>query len=281
MRRLRGTGGGVLLLLPALALFILFTVVPLIYVVRLSFYETNLLTWTFKGFRNYARIFIDDNFRRTITNSLVYMAILTAGWTLIPLGVALLASDLGRFMQSYTRFVFYVPIFASGIIISLVWLYIFHPQGLANWAIGLLGIERQLWLGGRFTGIGAVCTVLICTVLGFNVAVFMSAILSIDPTLYDAAKMDGASRMQMKWRIMFPLILPSFFFVMLVAMIGSLQVWETIFVMSPTTQAYNLMYDVFSTAFESGRYGLGAAKTIILVLMVAALTYGKRRLERV
>lgn len=280
MKLSRGTGGGLFLLLPALALFALFTVVPLVYVVRLSLYESNMLMVTFRGLGNYWRIFTDDDFRRTIENSLIYMGILTAGWTLIPLFVALMASDLSKLLQAYTRFVFYIPVFASGVIISIVWLYIFHPAGLANWIIKGFGIERQLWLGQRFLAIGAVCTVLIATVLGFNVAIFMASILSVSPQLYDAAKIDGASRLQIKMRIIFPSILPSFFFVVLVAMIGSLQIWETIFVMSPTVQSYNLMFDVFSTAFESGRYGMGAAKTIVLVIMVAALTYGKRRLER-
>ena len=274
-------GRAFILLFPALILFVLFTVLPIIYVVQLSLYKTNFVHTTFVGIKNYVKVFQDKHFIQHLTNSFIYTAFLMLGWTLLPLGIALLAYDMHRTMQAYIRFIFYVPVFASGVIISTVWLYILHPiYGLANWAISLLGLSPQMWLGERLLAISTLSTMLITSYMGFYVLVYMASILSIPKEVIDAAKVDGATKWQIKMRIIVPMILPTVLFISLLTMIASLQIWETIFIMNPTSQSYNIMYSIFDSAFLSSKYGFASAKTMILLLLILSLSIGRRYLEK-
>jgi len=276
------TGGrGFILLAPALILFVLFTIVPIVYVINMSMFKTNMVVTTFVGIGNYVKAFRDKSFIRHFVNTWLYTAFLTIGWTAVPLGIALLAYDLHRVMQSYVRFIFYVPTFASGVIISTIWLYILHPtNGLANWIITSFGFQRQMWLGGRLLAIWSLSFILITSYLGFYVLIYMAAILSIDKNILESAKIDGASEWQIKTKIIVPIIAPTIFFISLLTMIAGLQMWETIFVMAPTTKSYNLMYNIFDSAFQAGKYGYASAKTLILIVMVFAISFTKRRIEK-
>ena len=227
------TGGrGFLLLAPALVLFVLFTIVPIVYVINMSMFKTNMITTTFVGVGNYVKAFRDKSFVRHFVNTWVYTGFLTIGWTIIPLGVALLAYNMHRVVQSYVRFIFYVPTFASGVIISTVWLYILNPtRGLANWIMTSIGLGRQMWLGERLLAIGSLSFILITSYLGFYILIYMSAILAIPKEVLESARMDGASEWQVKTKIVVPNISPTIFFISLLTMIAALQMWETIFIM--------------------------------------------------
>jgi len=276
------SGGRVFyLLFPALVLFVLFTVLPIIYVVQLSLYKTNFVHTTFVGIKNYVKVFQDKDFIRHLVNSFGYTGFLILGWTFLPLGIGLIAYDFGRIWQSYIRFIFYVPVFASGVIISTVWLYILHPtNGLANWLIGQLGVTPRLWLGERLLAISTLSTMLITSYMGFYVLVYMAAILSIPKSIIEAARVDGATKWQIKMRVIVPMIMPTVLFISLLTMIASLQIWETIFIMNPTSQSYNIMFSVFDSAFLSSKYGFASAKTLLLVLLILSLSIGRRYLER-
>ena len=276
------TGGrGFLLLAPALVLFVLFTIVPIVYVINMSMFKTNMITTTFVGIGNYVKAFRDKSFVRHFVNTWVYTGFLTIGWTIIPLGVALLAYNMHRVVQSYVRFIFYVPTFASGVIISTVWLYILNPtRGLANWIMTSIGFQQQMWLGERLLAIGSLSFILITSYLGFYILIYMSAILAIPREVLESARMDGASEWQVKTKIIVPIISPTIFFISLLTMIAALQMWETIFIMSPTVKSYNLMYNIFDSAFQAGKYGYASAKTLILIVMVFGISFVKRLIEK-
>ena len=276
------TGGRAFILLaPALILFILFTIVPIVYVINMSMFKTNMITTTFVGIGNYVKAFRDKSFVQHFVNTWLYTGFLTIGWTIIPLGIALLAYDMHRVVQSYVRFIFYVPTFASGVIISTIWLYILHPtRGLANWIMTSIGFQQQMWLGERLLAIGSLSFILITSYLGFYILIYMSAILAIPKAVIESARMDGASEWQIKTRIIVPIISPTIFFISLLTMIAALQMWETIFIMSPTTKSYNLMFNIFDSAFQAGKYGFASANTLILIVMVFSISFTKRMIEK-
>ena len=247
----------------------------------MSMFKTNMIHTSFVGIGNYVKAFKDKAFVRHFTNTWIYTGFLTIGWTIIPLGVALLAYNMHRTVQSYVRFIFYVPTFASGVIISTVWLYILHPvNGLANWIMTSIGLQRQIWLGERLLAIGSLSFILITSYLGFYILIYMSAILAIPKSIIESARMDGASEWKIKLKIIIPIISPTIFFISLLTMIAALQLWETIFVMAPTTKSYNIMFAIFDTAFQAGKYGLASAKTLILIVMVFSISFMKRRIEK-
>ena len=210
-------------------------------------------------------------------NSFVSAGLLVPGQAGVSLLIALVIYDIGKSWRAATMFALYLPTFASGIIISTVWRWIFHPEaGLMNWLLG----TQIVWMGDRWLAIAGVCLILTTCNLGTYTLVYMGALLQIDHAVLDAARIDGAGRVQMRLRILLPMILPTVRLVTLLVMIAAFQVWETIYMMSPVVEATNLMYDMFHTAFRASRYGLGAAKAMVLVAIVALLTAIKRQVER-
>jgi len=273
-----------ILLFPALFLSFLLGVVPLYMVLRLSLFQTNYIASKFIGFGNYIEIFTNPEYWERLYTSLLYTLIITPAGLLISTAIALYVINMKKWTQNYTRFITYIPVFATGVIISTVWKWIFHARyGMINWIIGLLGIEPIIWLGGKYTGIIAICTVIMLSGLGFQVVVLLSSMLAISQEIYDAAKIDGASWWKIKMRIILPLQLPTISLLGMLSMIGTFQIWETIYMMTgggPMNKTANLMYDVYQTGFLYSRYGLASAKTIVLMLVTLGLALGKRRLER-
>jgi multiple sugar transport system permease protein len=104
--------------------------------------------------------------------------------------------------------------------------------------------------------------------------------LSIPTALYDSARIDGASWFQIKIWIILPIVTPTIFVLSLLYMIGTFQVWETIYLLRPIQAANNLMMDVYLTGFTFSRYGMAAAKSIVLMILILSLSLIKRRIEK-
>ncbi len=271
-----------ILLLPAMCFFALFSVAPIVIVGRLSLFKTNYITSKFVGLANYVKIFTEPDIMATILNSFVYAIWLVVGGVTVGITTSLLIIDMRKRVHDVMRFVFYIPVFASGIIIATVWRWILHPQiGLANWFLSLVGIEPVMWLGFRFVAISVLSIMIVSVSMGATLVIYLAAMLSIPSTLFDSAKIDGATSCQIKTRIILPIITPTIFMRTLISMIGAMQIWETIYLMRPIVAANNLMFDIYLTGFTFSRYGLAAAKTLVLMLLILGMSIAKRRLERI
>jgi len=268
------------LLAPAIAFLIIFSLLPVLMVIALSLFKTNYMTWKFVGIGNYLKI-IKGSYGPIIINSFLYVIIIVIGCNGFGLFICLLIVNMNKWLQDAVRFVFYIPCFTVGIIISLVWKWIFNPStGVMNYIIGLVGFEPIIWFGNRFTAIIAVSLSIIIVGMGTNLIIYLSAVLSIDKSIYDSALIDGASWNQIKMKIIIPIIAPTIYILTLFGVIGGFQMWETIFILSPITTAYNLMYDSYSTAFRFSHYGLGSAKSITLMIIIFIVAIIKQKAER-
>ena len=268
-----------LLLLPSALLFLIFSALPIGWVIRYGFFKTDFIVTKFVGFGNYIKIFQDEKFIQTLINSLAYMGVMVCGYTTIPLLIALVTSDISYRIRNIVRFVIYVPTLASGVIIANVWIWIYRPleDGLLNWMISPLVSEPIAWMGIRWAAITGISVMLVMTNMGAITLILMAAVLSVQKDIVDSATVDGASTWQIRLRIMFPMVLPTFLFCVFLAMIGSMQMYETIFIMYPTVEAHNLMYDIFNTGLVNGWYGLASAKTIVLVIIILILSLIRQR----
>ena len=264
-----------LLIIPACVLFLVFCVAPIGIVAVQSLWRTNYIVSEFVGLRNYLRIFTDDDTLRVISNSFAYSALIVPGYMAIALTVVMLTFNAKPWLQAYSRFAFYLPTVIAGVILSMVWRWGFHPVGgLANWLLGLVGLGPYMWMAGRWSAIVGISIVIVMASGGGTIVILQAATLSINHEIIDAARIDGASWLQVKARIVLPIITPMILLLLLVSLIGTLQIYETIYVMYPVADAHNLMFDVYWTAFTRSRYGLASAKTMVLmgVILVAAVT---------
>lgn len=272
-----------LLLASQLALVALVFAGPAVYTLGLAMQRTDFIASAWVGLANYRVLFAGRDFGRILANTGLYLLMITpvtvGGGAL----VALIAYDLPRGVRSYLRVALYLPTLTSGLIIATVWRWIWHPSaGLANWALGLVGLGPVWWLGGRLSGIFAISCNIIVGSIGFETMVIMAAILSVPTELLDAAKIDGCSPWQLRLRVVLPGIAPTVALLSTLSLLGIAQMWETVMMTTnggPDHGTATLMFDIYETGFLAGRFGLGAAKTVVLVALVVGLALVKRKVE--
>ena len=265
-----------LLLAPAVVLCGIFVVWPMAEVFSMAMMRQHILGNTWVGFANYAALFSDHGFRQAMLNSVGYILLmvpLQVGGALI---VTMAASGLSKRWQDVTRFVFYIPAIAAGMIIASVWEWVWHRNGPINWALG----TTINFFGSTALAIPALSITTASVGIGGMTIMLLAAVLSIDKSLYDSAKIDGATDRQIKWRIVFPIIMPTVWLMVLLSAIGAPQVIEYVIALAPYEHSATAAYDIYQTAFVMGRYGPASAKAVVLLIWMLAMAWGKNRLTR-
>ena len=263
------------LLLPSL-FFFSFYLVAIVSMGRLSLFETEPGSSTFVGIGNFVRIFTDPMFLRKLANTFIYVGVVAFSQTSLSLLIALAIRDINKTTRSVSMFILYIPGFVTGVIIASVWRWVFAADGgLLNWVLG----TDVVWMLYRGTSIGAVCFIIIVSGLGFYVIVLTVALASIPKEIIEAARIDGATRRDTRRSILVPIVWPMVTLLFLLAGIGAFLIWEVIKMMGPIQDAQNIMFDMYTTAFALGHYGLASAKALVIVVLVVAFAVVKRRIE--
>jgi len=264
------------LLAPAIVLCALFIVWPMVEIVKLSLMATNFITSEFVGLRNFARIFRDAAFLRSISNSAWYVLFTTVLRIGSALLVVLAVMDLPKRWHDGARFAFFIPSLCAGIIVAAFWRWVFHFSGPLN---TLLGIEVQ-WFNSGLTAIPTISLICVAATLGGVVIILLASVLSIDQELYDAARVDGASPRQIKWRITVPIIMPMVWIMILMSVISAPQIFEFIWALAPAEHSATMTFQIFTTAFQAGNHGRAAAQAIVLLVLMLGLAWGKSRIAK-
>jgi multiple sugar transport system permease protein len=178
-----------------------------------------------------------------------------------------------------TRIITYIPVLSSGIIISQAWQWIFKFEGPMNWLLSLVKITPINWFGQWYTSIPAISFILIFSTFGSNVIIILSSILSIDKSILEAAKIDGASESQIKRMIIIPLIKDTLILIGLLSAITAFMIFEYIFILSPNYYTATMSFRIYADSFQYSKYGIGAAEAIVLLVMVIGLSLVKKRFE--
>ena len=260
-----------------------FIVIPVIAGFVISFTEWDMLSAPeFIGFDNYVELLTDDRFFwLTLKNTLVYSLFVIPGSIVISLLLALALNTHIRGVGIY-RTIYFLPFVSSTIAISLVWKWIMHPDfGILNGFLGLFGVPRLGWLQDRNMALLSVAIVAIWHSAGYNMTIFLAGLKGIPRTYYEAAEIDGATYWQRFWRITFPLLTPTLFFVLVISLIGSFQVFNLVYIMTDggpgsSTQVY--VYYLWENAFSYFRMGYASAMAYILFLIMLVITLFQVRL---
>ncbi len=230
----------------------------------------------FVGVKNYASLVTDKVYIQSLKNT----AYFTAG-SVVPamacgLGLALLVNRKRRGVTLF-RALFFLPVVTSSIAIGLVWSWMFSSYyGIINSALNLFGIPSISWLGSVVWAMPAVIIVSVWFQVGYNMVLFLSGLQGIPEHLYEAAKIDGATGLQQFRHVTLPLLSPTTFFIAIISIIGSFQVFNIIYVMTGggpgyTTSVY--IYYLYQTAFNHFKLGYGSAMAVALFVLLASLTF--------
>jgi raffinose/stachyose/melibiose transport system permease protein len=270
-----------LYLLPAVGLLGLFLAYPIFYNFRISLYDWNGITpeklWV--GLGNFKSIFFrSDPFYNAMKNTLLFTVGAAVIQTAVGLVLAILISQIFMFRTIY-RTIFFTPVVMSIVAVSFIWTWMYNPVfGIINGLLRALRLEglALAWLGDFRTALGAILVAAIWKWAGFTMVVYLAGIQNIPEELYEAAGIEGAGRFRQFLFITFPLLLPQTFINVLLTTIGSLKVFDWVFIMTaggPGRATEVLPYLIYSDAFRFHRIGYSAAEVGILFVMIIVLSY--------
>ncbi|MEO8848587.1 MAG: sugar ABC transporter permease [Casimicrobiaceae bacterium] len=266
---------------PVLAIVVVFIYWPLIYSFYLSFFDWNFVSPVkeFVGFDNFVRLAGDPRFHRALYGTLVYIVALVPAQVILPLALALLLWPIRRSRaQTFYRVTLFSPTVISFSVAALLWLWIFNPlQGFLNKVIFDFGFAKVNWLSNPNTAIWCVIVVSIWKTFGFNLLLYLAALEAVPTDYIEAASLDGASGWQMFRRIRFPLITPTFFFVLVTTVISvNDEVFGAINVMTdggPFDRSSNIVYYLYEQGFRIFQIGSASAVSLLIFIGTAILTW--------
>jgi raffinose/stachyose/melibiose transport system permease protein len=262
---------------PAIVLFALFVIVPIVQAARYSLFKWNGLgpLTNFAGLANYTNALSDPVFLGAIGNNFTIAAVSILVQLPLGLGIALLLNRRIR-GRAVLRVVVFVPYVLAEVVAGVVWLMLLQPDGLVDALLRSLGLgwAIQLWLGDPNVALGTVLVVLTWKYLGQAIILFLAGLQSVPDDLYEAAQLDGASWWQMQRRIAIPLLGPTMRTWAFLALIGSLQVFDMIWILTrggPVNSTMTMAIYMITQGSKRNLYGYASAVAVILFLVSLAV----------
>lgn len=265
---------------PSLLTFAVFTLVPVVWALIISFQTYSLRrggAWVEPFYKNFVTAFTQFNgvFVSAIGNTLLYAAITVTANILIGLILASLIQPLSHRMRTFFRAAYYLPAVTSALIIGLTWAYIFNAQwGFANYILRLLGLEPVRWLSDPDIALGSVTLSAVLTIPATAVVLFSAAMGGIPQEYYEAAELDGAGPVRRWWHITVPLIKSTTLYLVVIYTIASFEVFERIYVMVPSgvgNSTQTIVTQIYNNGFKDLNFGVASAQAFVLFLMIAVV----------
>ena len=261
----------------ALAVFAMFTLYPVISAFIISFQEFKPLGSQWIGLENYAGLLKDKLFGKSIVNTVTYTVFSVPVSLFISFIIAVMIYPLKKSLQTFFKAIYYLPAVASGVALSVVWLWIFDPmpQGILNTIIGWLGISNQNWLGSSNTAMLSLLLMSWLSSHGTSIIIYLAALLGIPDSFFESADLDGATFIKKLRYIIIPLLKPTTLFLLVTGMIGSFQVFMNAYMMTgggPNNATTMVGLLIFNNAFKYSKFGIAAAQSLVLAAIIAVIS---------
>ncbi len=277
----RETRSAYLFLLPSLVFFLGFVIFPMILCVYTSFFDATMgknVADRFIGIQNYVELFSDGIFQKALKNTLIIVLVSVPAVAIFSLWVSSLIYKMKGPVLSAFRCIFYLPVVTGSVAVTVVWKWMFHNYyGLFNYVGTHTGmIEKNInWLGDARFALPCIILILFTTSVGQPIVLYVSALGNVDDSLVEAAKVDGATNLQLFWKIKWPQIMPTTLYILVITTINSFQCFALIQLLTsggPNHSTDTVMYYIYYTAFKLYRYGYGNAMGVILAVIIALLS---------
>ena len=268
---------GYICLIPSflhLSIFILF---PIIFSLYLSFHEWDMMSKAkpFVGLGNYIEVLFSRTFQVSMLNTVYYSLGHIPLLVVTALALALLLNrDIPG--KAIYRVAFYIPVITPIVAASIIWMWLYEPNfGIVNFLLRIFGIVGPAWLKDPTWAMPAVIIMRVWKNAGFYMVIYLAALQGIPTSYYEAARIDGASWWAQIRYITVPLLLPTTFFILVISLIRSFQVFTQIFVMTqggPLESTTVVVYYLFVEAFTNFRMGLASAVAYVIFIVILTLT---------
>jgi multiple sugar transport system permease protein len=267
---------GYLFILPQLVGSVVFVFLPLALVVWYSLHEWNVLagSFTYTGSQNYEQLVNDPTLPEVLRATAIFSTGLVASNLSLALLLAVLLNQKLRGTVVF-RTIFFSPVVVSLVAWTIVWGFLLQKDGGINAVLAMGGIQGPNWLREETTAMISVIAVQVFKNVGLNMVLFLAALQNVPKELYEAAEIDGASRWVQFRRITLALISPTLLLTCILTIVGSLQVFAQIAVLTqggPGTSTTVLVYYLYQQAFQFHFFGYGSTLSVVLFVIVGALT---------
>lgn len=310
MKKKKFDFGPYLYILPALVIIFVFRLVPILLSFVVSFFDWSIVgVGKFIGLSNYAKLIYDAEFWQSLLNTFYLVIFVVPISLILSLFFATLLNNIKK-IKSFLRSIYFIPTVTSMVAISIVWKLIFNQQtGLANFFLAKIGIDPLGWLaesrgifllllqnfgieiphylGGPSLALFSIIIVTIWKGLGYNTIIYLAGLQNIPNVYYEAADIDGAGKIKQFFKITWPLVSPTTFYVLMMTTIITFQVFSQIYLMTgppvggPLGTTKVIVYYLYDKGFgESNDLSYASAIALVLFAIILTLTLFQKRLEK-
>jgi raffinose/stachyose/melibiose transport system permease protein len=267
------------LVLPGLCIMLFAIAIPLVISLILSFVKwAGFGRIQFIGIDNYTRLLGDRTFWRALFNVFILILVTVFIQNVFAFFVASLLTKLSERRSRFLRTVYFIPATLSLVVVTKLWVYIFHPTyGMLNKVIRLFGFPyfEISWLGNTKTAIWAVIWIMIWQGFGWALLFFYGGLMTVPRELEEAARVDGANRLQVHARVILPYMIPVIQSIIIIDVVSSLKQMEMVYLSTegaPGGTTQFLAVYLYQRAFKYGEYGYGNAISVLFVLIAVLMT---------
>ena len=267
---------------------LIFGIVPILYSAGLS-----LMKWdglgekTFNGLTNFVNLMKDEKFRYEIRNTLVYTIAVVPITLMLSLGVANLLNK-GLQATGFFRVIYFLPNIVMPVAVDMVWRFLLNSKvGLMNVFLRVLHLPTPGWISDPKYIMASLVIISVWSGVGYNAIIMLAGLQGISPSLYESARLDGASSIRIFWKITFPLLSPTLFFLTTMSIMNSMRAFDIIYTFigkadqgGPIVDASRtVVFGIYDKAFKFLNMGGASAEAMILFFMIAVITVVQFKLQ--
>ncbi|UVI31285.1 carbohydrate ABC transporter permease [Paenibacillus spongiae] len=265
------------LIAPAVILASLFSVYPILFAVKVSFMNWDVVTGeqSFAGLDNYRSIFADPDAIQVLKNTLIYAFFTVCFGLVFAVAIGILLQK-STFLTNLVQSVIFTPHIVSFVSVTIMWMWLLDPQmGIVNYLLKMLGFEPQLWMMGPKTSLLSIVIVSIWKGIGFSAMLVIAGLQGIPKYIYEAAKLDRSGRWSTLFRITIPLLSPTLFFMLITSTIGAFSSFDVVNLMTgggPQGSSNLIVHWIYQIGFLKFQLGKAMAASVLFLILIGFIS---------
>jgi multiple sugar transport system permease protein len=275
----RGDLSGFGFLAPFLIFYVLFLVLPLLYDILMSLFNTSLVLpglGSFAGLANYRELLGDSRFWQAMWHTILFTLVSTPPLVVLPLFFAIVVNRISH-GQWFFRLAFFLPYILPSAVVALIWTWLYEPgYGLVDGAFHLFGLGAPGWVSSPNLALYSVVIVTVWWTIGFNFVLYLAGLQDIPRELYEAATIDGASRWKQTLRVTLPMLGRTTTLVAVLQVIASLKIFDQVYLITaggPNYATRTAIEYIYDTGFTSQRVGYASAASLVLFVVILIVSF--------
>ena len=280
----RETLAGYSFMAPTILVLGTFVILPIAYAIFLAFHKVRILgelSYKFIGFKSFIRMASDERVWVALKNTAEYVAIVVPIQNLLDLALALILNSQIKGKNGF-RIIFFLPTVTSSAVLTLIFMWIYNSNGLLNNILAFLGLPTYNWIGDPAVALKSIMLMNIWSTAPFFMVIYLAALQDIPVSLYEAATIDGANKWDQFISITLPLLKPVTFFIVVMGVIGTFQLFDQSYIFSagsggPNNSTLTVVLLIYQYAFKSLDMGYAAALALMLAAVIMMATLIQRR----